>query len=463
MLLLYDIKPEVDPHGARIRLVRLLKKSGAIPLQRSTWLVHRVTPELSKIIHEIRALEGTVLLSEWKPIPLSRLEGFKKLDSSHVVGLVVHGPEIVDLGWAEKIYDFLRGTGAKIMGKIGGTMGRTAVIDAKLDDRINVENPARPSQVVNEFAKENVDLIILLNHGKSIETGISLGMEILEKAKLLQLLKVPLIQIERPGEPDGAIIPWTENANDLARWLASKLNLKTIQPPIVTKRVELKEGKTYRTILGVHPGEKILVDGVVIGESLESDVTLVAENGRITDIIGGRLDRHGVEKVGRVDLANTIVKTLRVLRRTFPREKALRKITHKRRKAVLIERAEDVLDVIHHAKFVVSIGDDTTAIAGEILSRFGIPIVGVVDGDTDGLLTNIVEKAPVKEIARLAPSHSIVIKVKPGSDDEAGQLIKNKIFKDRKIISLRKKVNLAELKTQILKLLGDRVLEVIAV
>ena len=460
LLLLYDIKPEVDPHGARIRLVRILKKSDAVPLQRSTWLVCRITPELSKIIHEIRALGGTVLLSEWKPVQLTRLE---KLDSNHVVGLVIHGPEIVDLGWAEKIFDFLKGTGAKIIAKIGGTMGRTAVIDAKLDDRINVENPARPSQVINEFARRNVDLIIFLNHGKSIETGISLGMEVLEKAELLQLLKTPFVQIERPRESDGAIIPWTENVEDLAWWFASELNLKKIQPPIVTKRVEIKKGKTYRTLLGVHPGEKILVDGFVIGESLANNVTLVAENGRITAATGGQLDRHGVEKIGKVDLANATVKTLRVLRRTFPREKALRKITHKRRKAFLIKRAEDVLDVIRHAKFVVSIGDDTTAIAGEILSRFEIPILGIVDGDADGLLTDIVEKASVKKIARLVPSRSTVIKVKPGSDDEAGWLIENKIFKgkDRKIVS--RKMNIADLKTQILKLLDDRVLEVITV
>ena len=462
MLLLYDIKLEVDPHGARVRLVRLLKKSGAIPLQRSTWLVHRVTPELSKIIHEIRALGGAVLLSEWKPIQLSRLKnGFKKLDQRHLAGLIVHGPEIVDLGWAEKIYDFLKGTGAKIMAKIGGTMGRTAVIDAKLDDKINTENPMLPSQVVNEFAKENVDLIIFLDHGKSIETGISLGMEVVEKAKLLRLLKVPLIQIERPGGPDGGVIPWAGNARDITHWLASELGLKIVQPPVVTKRIEKKKGKIYRTILGVHPGEKILVNGFIVGGSLTEDVTLVAEKGRITDLIGGRLDPHGVKKIGEVNLMDATVKTLRVLRRTSPREKAFRK-TKKRRIAALIERAEDVLDVTH-AKFIVSIGDDSTAIAGEILSRFGIPVMGVVDGDADGLLTGIAERAPIEGIAKLAISRSIVIKVKPGSDDEAGEIIKREIFRDRTIIPLPKKVSIADLKAQILKLLDDRVLEVIVV
>ena len=462
MLLLYDIKPEIDPHGARIRLVRLLKKSNAIPLQRSTWLIQDLTPELLKLIDEIRALGGTVLISEWKPAPMSRFRegGFRKLDSSHVVGVVIHGPEIVDMGWAEKIFDFLKGTGARVIAKIGGTMGRTAIIDAKLDDRIDIKSPMRPSQVIDEFERENVDLIILLNHGKSIETGISLGMEVLEHARLIQLLKVPLIQIERPGEPDGAIIPWTGNADDLVRWLASELELGILQPPIITKRVEVREGKIYRTLLGVHPGEKILVNGFVVGESFSTDVTLVAEAGRIIDVIGGQLDRHGTKKIGEVDLTSATVKTLRVLRRTYPKEKASRRIAP-RRGVALVEKAENALDIAQRAKLVVSIGDDTTLIAGEILSRFGIPLIGIVDGDADGLLMQIAERAPAAEIVRSASPRSTIIRVKPGSDDEVGKLVKEKIFHGEEIVKFRK-VDIRNLKAQIIRLLGDLVLEVVA-
>lgn len=463
MLLLYDIKPEIDPHGARIRLVRLLKKSNAIPLQRSTWLIQDITPELLKVIDEVRALGGTVLISEWKPVPMNRFRegGFRKLDSSHVVGVVIHGPEIVDMGWAEKIFNFLKGTGAKVIAKIGGTMGRTAIIDAKLDDRIDIKLPMRPSRVIDEFERENVDLIILLNYGKSIETGISLGMEILENARLIQLLKVPLIQIERPGEPDGVIIPWTGNADDLVNWLASELNLGILQPPIITKRVEVKEGKIYRTLLGVRPGEKILVNGFVVGRSFSTDVTLVAENGRMIDIMGGQLDRHGVEKIGEVDLPNAIVKTLRVLRRTSPGEKASRRIAPKRRGMALVEKAENALDITRHANLVISVGDDTTLVAGEILSRFGVPIIGIVDGDADGLLTHITEKAPATEIVKSSSPRSTIIRVKPGSDDKAGRLIKDKIFHGKEIVTFRGKVNIKNLKGRIIRLLGDLVLEVV--
>lgn len=463
MLLLYDIKPEIDPHGARIRLVRLLRKLNAIQLQRSTWLIQHVTPELLKMINEIRALGGVVVFSEWKPISLNRFkgEGFRNLDSSYVVGVVVHGPEIVDTGWAEKILGFLKGTRCEVRAKIGGTMGRVAVLDAKLDDRIDVKQPMRPSQVIDEFERENVDLIILLNHGKSIEAGISLGMGILENAKLIQLLKVPLIQIERPGEHDGGIIPWTGNTDELAQWFASKLNLNIIQPPIITKCIEVKEGKTYRTLLGVHPGEKILINGNVIGESSSTNVTLIAENGKIIDIMGGKLNRHGLEKLGDVDLTKAIVKTLRVLRRTYPKEKGFRQTPPKRQGVALIDKAENTLEIIEHANFAVSIGDDTTIVAGEILSRFGIPIIGVVDGDADGILLHITEKAPIAEILKATPSRSVIILVKAGSDDEAGRLIRNQIFHGKEVINFRGKVNIDSLKTRIIRLLGDLVLEVV--
>jgi len=34
----------------------------------------------------------------------------------------------------------------------------------------------------------------------------------------------------------------------------------------------------------------------------------------------------------------------------------------------------------------VTVGDDTTAIVGDVLERFGLPIIGIVDGDRDGLV-----------------------------------------------------------------------------
>ena len=53
-----------------------------------------------------------------------------------------------------------------------------------------------------------------------------------------------------------------------------------------------------RKIAGVSPNENIFVNGIVIGKSKSSEVAIIAENGMITEIIGGELKEHGVEKLG---------------------------------------------------------------------------------------------------------------------------------------------------------------------
>ena len=44
------------------------------------------------------------------------------------IGVVVHGPGIVDSGWAKKINDMLSGYGNDSC-RLGGKMGRSAVMD----------------------------------------------------------------------------------------------------------------------------------------------------------------------------------------------------------------------------------------------------------------------------------------------------------------------------------------------
>ena len=46
------------------------------------------------------------------------------------IGVVVHGPGIIDSGWAMKIIDYLSNYG-NVRCRLGGTMGRTAVIISK--------------------------------------------------------------------------------------------------------------------------------------------------------------------------------------------------------------------------------------------------------------------------------------------------------------------------------------------
>ena len=137
------------------------------------------------------------------------------------IGVVVHGPGIVDSGWAEKIIDILSNFG-NVRCRLGGTMGRTAVIDAGLEDKIDISLKLLPSQSLELFNRDHTDVIFLLNYGKSPETGRVFGYKVFThyfkqisnedflatNHKPLYESSIPVIQIERPGEEDGAIISW---------------------------------------------------------------------------------------------------------------------------------------------------------------------------------------------------------------------------------------------------------------
>lgn len=66
---------------------------------------------------------------------------------------------------------------------------------------------------------------------------------------------------------------------------------------------------------------------------------------------------------------------------------------------------------------VVTVGDDTTLVASDILYRFDIPIIGITDGDLD----KVVEKGFVND-------KSIILEVAPDFDDIVGHNIHERLF-----------------------------------
>ncbi|UEC42285.1 MAG: hypothetical protein METHAR1v1_490007 [Methanothrix sp.] len=165
---------------------------------------------------------------------------------------------------------------------------------------------------------------------------------------------------------------------------------------------------------GAVPGEKITVNGIVVGTALQETVEISTEDGKIVDISGAQVKLHGVEKLPSLDLEKAILRTGEIRRtRNVPRSVSKRGVD-----AVLIDHAaEEAFERADGAMVAVTVGDDTTAIAGDLLSRLGIPIVGVVDGDLDHLC----ERAA-------APKGSVVIEVSAGSDDLVGIRVKDEIF-----------------------------------
>ena len=416
------------------------------------------------------------------------------------IGVVVHGPGIVDSGWAKKIIDLLSNFG-NVRCRLGGTMGRTAVIDAGLEDIIDISLKLLPSQSLELFNREHVDVIFLLNYGKSAETGRVFGYKVFNhyfkqisnedylatNHKSLYESSIPVIQIERPGEEDGSIISWNATLNEqLAKSKKSKivklglgkknmveslsfnfeelfdglkaaLNLIEITPEEVVssylsnsqesddeRAIEklLKSyddyetsNYTYRKVHGVSEGENIFVNGIVVGYSNADSIVLVARDGFLVDIINGTVKYHGLEKLGPVDLERVIVKTglLRKSEDVAPRILSHDDVSIKDTERNLYsgEISDDEYSFkvayVDHAAYdiykfkdfdlVVTIGDDTSLVASDILYRFNIPIIGITDGDLD----KVVENGFVNE-------NSTFIEVSSGFDDIVGQYINEEIF-----------------------------------
>ena len=342
------------------------------------------------------------------------------------IGVVVHGPNIIDSGYALKLINLL-GEYGEVSARLGGTMGRTAVIDASLENVINIRKKLVPSDSLKIFHDEDVDVIFLLNYGKSDVTGQVFGYKVYNHyADKIDDNLIPVIQIERPGEKDGSIIQWNGNSK-LADVLSQRLNLNLITPEEVydthIKQDGVCDNQTHRIVHGVSPDENIMVNGVVIGKTNSDKLTLIAKDNVIVDIVGGTLKSHGVEKLGEVDLENAIIKT-GLLRKSKVSPRILKRDENDNFEVAFLDHAGEDVYKFRNCDVVITIGDDTTLISSDILYRFDIPIIGITDGDLD----KVVEDG-------FKAKNSIIFEVESGFDDVCGQAIEMKLFGENHISS----------------------------
>ena len=345
------------------------------------------------------------------------------------IGVVVHGPNIIDSNWALKLINLLSGYG-DVSARLGGTMGRTAVIDGSLEDIIDISKKLVPSDSLKLFNDADVDVIFLINYGKSDVTGQVFGYKVYNHyLSKINKNNIPVIQIERPGESDGSIISWNGDNKNLVDHF---------------KQDKIDDTKIQRIVHGVSPDENIMVNSIVIGKSNSDKITLIAKDGYITEIIGGTIKEHGVEKLGKVDLAKAIVKT-GLLRKSKVKPRVLKKNESEDvfKIAFLDHAGEDVYQ-FKDADLVVTVGDDTTLIASDILYRFNIPIVGITDGDLD----KVVEDG-------FKAKNSIIFEFESGTDDVVGRKIFELIFKKEKIlVKSRNSKNIDEIRDEIIKIIN---------
>jgi hypothetical protein len=327
------------------------------------------------------------------------------------IGVVIHGPAVIDSGRAGRLIEILSGMG-EVHPVLGGAMGIAAVIDAGLEDLIDISRSLKPGESILAL-NSSCDLVLLVNEGKSIETGLAFGRLVFEG---LPVLEKPLYQLEFAG---GCSLIRLNNAfHPFFNELRQVLDASVVQSPPAVRGLVTENGITRRPVFGVRPGECVTVNGIVIGKALSDNIEIISSGGRITGLDGGRLKPHGIEKLEHVDLSSAIVRS-GVLRDTVTTPRVLE---HKASGyAVIIDHsAENTFEIAKDADMAVVVGDDTTAVAGDLLTRLGIPMIGITDGDRDG----ITHHAHV-------PPGSVVIRVSQGNDDIVGHRVREEIFGGR--------------------------------
>jgi hypothetical protein len=345
------------------------------------------------------------------------------------IGIILHGPEIVDIGSAERIINIFRRE-HDVIAKLGGTMGRTAVIDAGLEGIIDISLGLTPSETINTL-KGHIDLAVLLNHGKTLETGRYFGRIVASKLDP----SLPFVHIERP-DSDGRIIYYRADAQKCAVYVREVLRNHSEQYDLPIEpgssqpmNVRTEGGKHIRRISGAFAGENIRLDGIVIGEVTHPELEIVCRDGCVIELRGGKIKPHGLEKLRnrKIDLTRAKVKT-GTIRRTTKKPRIKEMVPGGSRLAIIDHCAESTFELIRDAHLVVTVGDDTTAIAADILTRLGIPIIGITDGDLDRILENTV-----------IPEGSAVIRVREGFDDIIGREVRERIMEGRQNIQIQKR------------------------
>jgi len=329
------------------------------------------------------------------------------------IRLVIHGPELIDSGRIADVVNALRALGPLHV-LAGGTMARVAALDKHLTF-IDTSQKISTSDALNHVSDKEV--AVLANCGKTSETGRVFGQIVSSR--------VPrsVIHVERPGSIDGSVTFWqgvdgdnSRHVRYVARHLSDCLSLKLIKKQKNELSLEQDGEVVTRHIYGARPGEPLLIQGMVAGTVVDSDVAITVQRGRIVDISGVVTKAHGLEKIGNIDLGNAYVKTgqLRASNEARAQRSSVPARPLQRGSVTFVNHcADETLESVNERTIcAITVGDDTTAICGDILSRMGVPIVGITDGDGDGLLAEA-----------CAVEGSLVLRLDDVSDDDIGSLL----------------------------------------
>jgi hypothetical protein len=347
-----------------------------------------------------------------------------------MIGILFHGPEVFDSGWAQRIVQSFSTIGP-LHCVLAGTMGRTAAMDSRLSD---IHCPGmQPSQILKELPN-NVDQVIFANYAKSPASGLQHGAMIWAKAKI----SIPLVQIECSA---GWFIELNAgSSSEVIEILERKLGLQRHDPVENPSSIWEQDGRVCRKLTTAASGDFILADGIVIGKAIGGEIVIECKGRQIIKTSGIQIKTHGLEKLDRrggIDLKSVKLATTHSLRRM----EHIPRITKQSGKgmAFVDHAAIRIYDQVRNVEGAVTVGDDTTAIVGDILYRFGMPVIGITDGDRDVIIEN----------GRMAPG-SVIFTVQ--QDDVFGLTVFSKVFQDRSIIE----ESFRTVRARISEMLGDQ-------
>jgi hypothetical protein len=301
---------------------------------------------------------------------------------------------------------FLSGLGS-IRAAAAGTMCRTAIIDMGLEGVIDITRCELPSVAL---AALKCRVPVLVNNGKSLDSGIAFGEIVVSRADRAA------VQLERASEEDGMVILWefgdSHAAKKTAVLMADHFNLPLVYKKPIKTPVINENGTEYHAVRCTSPGEPLFVNGVFVGTVIGPEVTVRVLDGRISGIEGVLAKETGLARIAGLRMGEAKFKSGHIRKKAIspficrPREGA-------GRMAVIDHRAFYSLDSIgDDTVCALTVGDDTTEVAGDVLARRGVRIIGITDGDPDGVLGNAMKACG-----------SVVLQVEGITDDEAGAAV----------------------------------------
>jgi hypothetical protein len=344
--------------------------------------------------------------------------------------VVLHGPEAVDTGLAKKVMDLLSKEG-EVEAVMSGYTGVVAIIDAGLEGVVDISRMRKPSRELSRLNATN-DFLLLVNYAKSRDSAVSFGRIVYSRCK--KEVTKPLLQVD-----SGIIIDWNGMGERMAVHLAQQLGLQMLDVGADPSSAELDDQS--RRVHGVLPGENVWIDGVVVGKATSSEVWLRKRPDGLLSAEGIQLKKTGVNRLGRFELKKAHIRS-GLTRRTKAMPRAIG--SNKEGIYLIDHSAEEAIYRCRDASLVVTVGDDTSKIAGSLLYRFNVPIIAITDGDEDGISTE-----------ELKTKGSVVIRVRAGTDDIVGREVRQEIFHGgTKIEGSASALNMAD---QVMKIAGDRV------